>query len=158
MSGPYTLVVGRARKRTPILRVTSPKRAKRTVGIVVRPQGGGTCAVHVRPTRGPVCTKTARSFALRWTVGAGQVFCSTVMLNAKTYDLPRALVTRRRPRVVLVMSSRRQNSTLGYVNGPSIVAPGLSTLTRSNALFAGNCSSTPDDAPTHSNLLANLSP
>lgn len=62
------------------------------------------------------------------------------------------------PRVVLVVASRRQNSALNYVKGGTIVSPGVSQLTRRNSLFIDKCSSTPDDAPKQTNLLAKVSP
>lgn len=62
------------------------------------------------------------------------------------------------PRIVLVVASRRHKSTLNYVKGSTIVSPGLSHLTGRKALFMGKCSTSPDDAPTHTKLLANVSP
>lgn len=91
-------------------------------------------------------------------VGVVPVLGNVLILASKVNFSVRRIETRRGPRVVLVVTSRRHNSTLKYVKGPTIVSPGVSGLSRRKALFYGNCSSAPDDAPTHTKLLANVSP
>lgn len=94
----------------------------------------------------------------RGPVGVGVLVGLGCALTIATKIYSSFTCTRGRPRVVLVVASRRQTSTVNYVKGSTIVSPGLSTLTTRKALFVGNCSSYPDDAPTHTNLLAKLSP
>lgn len=65
---------------------------------------------------------------------------------------------RRGPGVVCVFTSSLNVNSLDYCKTAGIDAPGVSQLTKRNMRFAGTCTASTADAPSHFKLLANVCP
>lgn len=64
----------------------------------------------------------------------------------------------RGPGVVCVFTSSLNVNSLDYCKTAGIDAPGVSHLTKRNIRFAGTCTASTADAPSHFKLLANVCP